>query len=128
MHRYSLDVSTGSIPVWVTFQGPEGTKVLRMAVDTGATFTIIPVETAISIGCDPIRFKKRIEFITPSGTEYAPVVTIPLVKAFGFTVKNVKVFCHNLPPQSPVEGLLGLSFLKHFNIHLKFKEKVLEIY
>lgn len=98
-----------------------------MALDTGATFTIIPVETAIAIGCDPIKFKKRIEFITPSGTEYAPIVTIPIVKAFGFSVKKVKVFCHNLPPQSPVEGLLGLSFLKHFNIHLKFREKILEI-
>jgi len=127
MYISPLDISTGTIPVWVNLQGPEGSKIIRMALDTGATYTIIPVETAISIGCDPLKFKERIEFITPSGTEYAPIITIPVVKAFGFTAKDVEVFCHNLPPQSPVEGLLGLSFLKYLNIHLKFREKILEV-
>lgn len=127
MRRFPLDINSGSISVWVNLQGPLGFKVLRMAVDTGATFTIVPVETALAIGCDPTMSKRRIEFITPSGIEYAPVITIPVVKAFGFTAKNVEIFCHNLPPQSPVEGLLGLNFLKHFNIYLKFKEKILEI-
>jgi predicted aspartyl protease len=98
MHTFPLDINSGSIPVWVNMQGPLGTKVLRMAVDTGASLTIIPVETALAIGCDPMMSRHRIEFITPSGMEYAPLITIPVVKAFGFKLKNIEVFCHNLPP------------------------------
>jgi clan AA aspartic protease (TIGR02281 family) len=127
MHKFPLDIASGSIAVDVYIKGPVGSRLLRMALDTGATFTIIPFETAIAVGCDPAKTKERIEFITPSGTEYSPIVIIPMVKAFGFEVKNIKVFCHNLPPQSPVEGLLGLNFLKNFNILLRFREKIIEI-
>ena len=98
-----------------------------MVLDTGATITTVPIEAAIAIGCDPTKSKKRIEMITASGTEYAPLVTIPEVRFLGFKLKDVEVICHNLPPQATVSGLLGLNILKRFDIFLKFHSKILEI-
>jgi len=47
--------------------------------------------------------------------------------ALGHKVDHVNVACHDLPPKSRVDGLLGLSFLKHFDINLYLKKGVLEI-
>ena len=95
---------------------------LKMAVDCGATYTMIPTEAAISIGCDPLRSRRKIEITTGSGIEYVPVVTVPKFSALGKKLKNMDVVCHNLPPQSPVEGLLGLNFLKKAKVIIDFSE------
>lgn len=100
---------------------------LKMVFDTGASMTTIPIEAAIAIGCDPTKSKKRIEMITASGIEYAPLVTIPAIEFCGFKIKYVDVVCHNLPPNSSVAGLLGMNVLKNFNISLKFLDRIFEI-
>ena len=92
--------------------GPRVEVYLKMAVDTGATFTMIPFETAIAIGCDPLRSQRKIEITTGSSVEYVSIITVPKFRAFGAEIENMEVVCHNLPTQSPVEGLLGLNFLK----------------
>ena len=89
--------------------------------------TSIPNETALAIGCDPSKPKKRIEMITASGTEYVPVVIIPEISFLGFRLKNIEAACLNLPPQSIVSGLLGINVLKNFDILLAFLKKTLEI-
>ena len=33
--------------------GPSGVRVLRLLVDTGSVYTILPVEVLESIGCSP---------------------------------------------------------------------------
>ena len=100
---------------------------VKMVLDTGATITTIPTETALAIGCDPSRPKRRIEMITASGMEYVPVVTVPKIKFMGFEFKNVETACLNLPPQSLVSGLLGLNILSKFNLKLAFLKKSLEL-
>ena len=48
------------------------------------------------------------------------------VTVLGKSVRNVPAICHDLPPQSPVNGLLGLSFMKWFDIDLHFLKRRLE--
>ena len=98
-----------------------------MVLDTGASITTIPTETALAIGCDPSKPKKRIEMITASGVEYVPVVVIPEIQFLGFKVKNIEASCLNLPTQSLVSGLLGLNVLAKFDLSLLFRQKRLEI-
>src|SRR3989338_3302591 len=100
---------------------------LKMAVDTGATYTIIPVETAVAIGCDPLQARRKIEITTGSSIEYVPLITVPKFRALGFEVKNMEVICHNLPTQSPVEGLLGLNFLKKAGVVIDFSRNIIHI-
>jgi len=111
----------------VEFKGPKGNQILHMGIDTGATYTIIPVETAMLIGMNPVNPMRRIEIIMGGSTEYLPVVRVPIVKAFGTKLERIEVICHNLPPKSPVHGLLGMNILRHFDLFFKFKSGVLEI-
>jgi predicted aspartyl protease len=100
---------------------------LIMAVDTGATCTTISWKAAIAIGYDPSRSAKTIEITTGSSVEYAPLVTIPKFSVFGVEIKRMKVVCHNLPPQSPVEGLLGLDFLKKAKAVIDFSANTIRL-
>ncbi len=81
---------------------------------------MIPIETALAVGYDPVKTKSRVEIVTASGVEFVSQLTVRAVRCLGQTVKNVGVICHDLPTQSPVKGLLGLNFLRHFNVHLDF--------
>ena len=98
-----------------------------MALDTGATYTMVPNKAVLSIDINPSKTHRTIEVTTGSGVIIAPIVIIPKFRAFEFEIKNLEVICHNLPPESAVEGLLGLNFLKHFNVFLKFPKNILEI-
>ncbi|MBI3333362.1 MAG: retroviral-like aspartic protease family protein [Candidatus Omnitrophica bacterium] len=98
-----------------------------MAIDTGATTTVIPPTVAAAIGCDPAKSRERVSILTASSAEYLPVVTIPLVVCFGERVRFLKVACHDLPPQSTVDGLLGLDFLSHLPAFQQFHSAILHL-
>jgi len=52
--------------------GPAGTKVINLLVDTGSTFTILPVEVLESIGLSPAESKEHERIATGSGYIIAP--------------------------------------------------------
>lgn len=91
-------------------------RILPVAFDTGASFTIIPWDIAISLGYDPAGVTRRVRIVTGSGVEYAPVITLRKLTAIGESIANIKVLCHDLPEDSKVDSLLGLNFLRHFDI------------
>jgi len=121
-----LDPEASLIVVTVALTGDAGTRLVDMALDTGATYVMIPWHTAEALGYDPAVSRSRINLTTASSVEVAPLITLKSVKALGVEVQNVDAICHDLPPGSRVEGLLGLSFLKHLDINLHFKAKDLE--
>jgi len=71
---------------------------------------------------------KHLEIVTASGVELVPQLTVRAARCLGQTVKKLEVVYHDLPPQSPVKGLLGLNFLRHVNVHLNFLQNVLRLY
>lgn len=127
MPQFKSELKKDIIVLFAEVSGPSGSRFIKMLLDTGATYTTIPYEAAVAIGCDPSVSERRVEFITASGIEYAPITNVKSIKAFGFENKNFDIVCHNLPPQSSVEGLLGLNFLTQFNVFLKFLEDTLEV-
>ncbi len=106
--KHPLNPEAKIILIEVILIGAKNRIPLKMVLDTGASITTIPTEAAIAIGCNPINPKKRIEMITASGNEYAPIVTIPKLELLGLNLPNIDVICHNLPSQSIASGLLGL--------------------
>jgi len=118
---------SGPIIVYVELVGPRTSRIITMALDTGAILTVIPIETAVAIGYDPAKTRKRVELVTASGVERAPQLTERTARCLGQTVRNLAVVCHELPAQSPVKGLLGLNFLRHFNVELNFLQNSLRL-
>ena len=125
MSEFKFDPHQSMILCHAEIISPRMCLSLKMALDTGATYTMIPIEAAIAVGCDPLRAKRRLEVTTGSGVEYMSVVTIPKFRAFGIEIKNMEAVCHNLPSQSTVEGLLGLNFLNKTNLIIDFSKKII---
>ena len=103
-----------------------GSTVLDMALDTGATYTLIPRGVAEELGCEPGLSLRKVSLMTASAVEAAPLVVMNRVHALGVSALDVDVVCHDLPSGSRVKGLLGLSFLKHFDMDLYFRSRTLE--
>ena len=128
MGQQACDPTLHIIIVRVKLQDEDGRILyLRMALDTGASMTVIPWQAAERLGLDPARSRRRARFMTGSRMEVAPILTVPVMELIGVRVTNVSVLCHDLPQRSLVDGLLGLSFLKHCRLSIDFRRGLLEL-
>ena len=124
---YRFDPKAGLVLVKTKFYGPRGDTVVNLALDTDATWTLISWETAVLVGYDPASIQQRTPITTGSGVEYCPKLNLQRVEALGKMVKNLEVLCHTLPPTSRVDGLLGLNFLRRFDMRINFKRGYITI-
>lgn len=104
-----------------------GHKILKMAVDTGANFTLIPAQIALELGLELIPANDREGIVTANGVIYAPAAEIPLFGALGIELHGFKVLCFDLHSQSRVDGVLGLDFLEYFSPYHKFREEIFKM-
>ena len=100
--------------------GPSGETWTRLALDTGASSTVISKEILVVIGYDPDALPKTAQFTTGSGVESAARVTVDKVEAFGQERLNFSVIAHTLPPSAAIDGLLGLDFFRNHILTLDF--------
>ena len=129
MGQYRFDPRLNLIALDVRADGVgERSVSLRMVLDTGASFTIISWSAAEALGYHPERSSRRVQFTTGSGREAAPVFTVKAIEAVGVRVMQVPVLCHDLPQGSLVDGLLGLSFLRHCRLAIDFPRGILELH
>lgn len=49
---------------------------------------------------------------TVSGIEYSPVLEIRKIEALNVVKENFSVVLHTLPPNAPIDGLLGMDFIQ----------------
>jgi len=73
---YSFNPKHGLIVVQAELFGPSGSIVLRLALDTGATVTMINVAPLTTIGYDPSLAPDRVQVTTGSGVEYTPRIAV----------------------------------------------------
>jgi predicted aspartyl protease len=107
-----FDHEEGLIIVPAELWGPSGSVVLRLALDTGATSTLVNVAMLVGVGYDPALAPTRVQVTTGSGVEYAPRVTLHRIRALGRQRVDFDVLGHTLPPSAGVDGLLGLDFCR----------------
>ena len=88
--------------------------ILRLLLDTGASYTMLPVEVVEALGCDTHHPLRRVHIIAANGVIVAPVVAVPRFHCLGQRVEQWPVVAHTLPPGAFVDGLLGMDFLTRF--------------
>jgi len=111
----------GLIAVQSELWGPQGSAVLRLALDTGATSTVVNVAMLVAIGYDPALSSDRVQVTTGSGIEFAPRVILQRIIALGHERFSFPVLGHTLPPSAGVDGLLGLDFFRGLNLAMDFR-------
>lgn len=128
MAKFKFDSKSPIIMLAILLEGKDNYRQkIRMALDTGATYTMIPWKIAENLGLEPELSKKRIEIITASGVEKTPLVSVKSITVLGKKIEDVEVVVHDLPPKSYVDGLLGLKSLVALKVKIDFNEGVLEV-
>ncbi len=120
--KFSFDPDDGLVIVKAELTGPSGSAILRLALDTGATSTLLNAAMLTSVGYDPALSPERLEVTTGSGVEYVPEVIVSKVKALGQKRSNFAVLCHTLPSSAGVDGILGIDFLRRQIVKIDFRD------
>jgi predicted aspartyl protease len=101
--------------------------IVRLALDTGATSTLINSEIMVILGYDPATAPDRIQVTTGSGVELCPLITVQRLEGLGKSINDFPVLSHTLPPTSQVDGLLGLNFFRGFQIRIDLRNGLITI-
>ncbi len=102
-------------------EGPLGFERVEMVLDTGAAFVVIPISVAHSLGYSVYQPEDTLILTTPSGLVQAPMITLSSVEALGAVASDVRAACVDMPISIGFGGLLGLSFLRNFDVDLHFR-------
>lgn len=127
MTRYPLERIGNLLVTKAAVSGPAGVKVVRLLVDTGSVYTILPVEVLESVGCSPAAGTEHVRLITGSGYLIVPRVRVSWFQCLGRKENEVAVVAHTLPFGILVDGLLGMDFLRPLNARLLLTEGVIEL-
>lgn len=117
---FRFDPRRRLIPVEVEIHGPLGSERVLLALDTGASRTLISPAPLAYIGCVVRPDAERITVTTGSQREAMPALMLPRLIALGHAAQNLTVLAHQLPPRSAVQGLLGLDFFTGCRLELDF--------
>ncbi len=107
-----FDVRQALIIVLAQISGPKGTRIVRLALDTGSVETVISTDILRDLGLDPAESLERERVTTASGVEYAPRLALDTIKTLGQERSPFPVLGLTLPPSANIDGLLGLDFIR----------------
>ncbi|MDH4379513.1 MAG: TIGR02281 family clan AA aspartic protease [Vampirovibrionales bacterium] len=93
-------------------------------VDTGATYTSISQELADSMG-PGLRYVGTVRITTANGQIDVPKVVIDRIRINNLEARNVEATVINLHKGGSFSGLLGLSFLRNFQLTINPKSNQL---
>ena len=98
---------------------------VKMALDTGASVTVITPQVAKSIGYSEEQLVPSLPMTTASGSEQTAQITLRFAALFSEKIASLDARVFNLPSDLKIDGLLGLNFLRRFNITMNFEQGAL---
>ena len=117
----------GLIVVIARLFGPGGDRAVRVAIDTGASATIISTQILTLIGYDPSAAPHKVQITTGSRVEVATRLTIDKIESLGHEHLNFPVVAHTLPPAAAIDGLLGLDFFRNQELTIDFRNGLITL-
>lgn len=96
----------------------------KMLFDTGASLTVITPRLAEELGYDLSQLKTTYLY-TASKQESVYQLNLKSISMESEKICTVSALCMPLPPELKIDGLLGLNFLRNFNININFEQGVL---
>ena len=98
-----------------------------LALDTGSSYTLISEAAAIQVGFDLEQVTETVSFGDASQHHIAPKVTLKSFSLADAKIDNLDVLIYTLPEEHGIDGVIGLNFLRYFNIGLDFKQGILTL-
>jgi hypothetical protein len=123
----SFDSKEGLVIVPTRLWGTARDTVVRLALDTGATGSLLNWDVLVLLGYDPAIEAERLQITTGSGVEFVPRIPLARIEALALTRRDFPILCHTLPPSASVDGLLGLDFFRQHRLTVDFREGVVTL-
>jgi predicted aspartyl protease len=117
----AFNAQQGLIILRALLWGPTGQRSVQLALDTGATSTLVNTAILVTLGYDPAVSPDRVQMTTGSGVEYVPRLATDRIRVLGQERVNFALVAHTLPPSASVDGLLGLDFLRGQELMIDFR-------
>jgi hypothetical protein len=102
--------------------GPHGSRLLSLAFDTAASETHIVPEVIDDLGYSPLQGVAITSVRSAIGKETGYRLRVQRFESLGFGFDDFVIHVHDLPEGIGIDGLLGLTFLKHFNYEVRSVE------
>ncbi len=102
-------------------------KLVKLLIDTGSNFTVLPPDLLIEAGCDLDNPLRVISIAAAGGMMRVPVVQVPWFGCLGERVELFPVVALKLPAAVAIDGLLGMDFLKMQGAILNIKRSRIEM-
>ncbi len=99
-----------------------------MALDTGATYTVLSRRLLREVGVDLGRPIRRLELAMGAGLVPVEMFRIDELSALGHSRASFRVVAYDLPADLELDGLLGLDFLARRRLTLDFRRGSLELF
>ncbi len=125
--KFFFKADYGLVYVRVKVSCGDREAILNLALDTGASATIISARKLTEVGYDLTKPEDEIYITTGSGLIFVPKITIEKLTALGKTKNNLVVIAHDLPPTASVDGVLGLDFLRENVLTIDFIQGQIEL-
>ena len=103
---------------------------LTLALDTGATHTVVDLTLMMLNGYTLNDVIRPVEFETAKGAVSAYIFQIPALTALGRTLTNVEVSSYDFIGNDvlfDIDGVLGLDFFKETELTINFKTYTLAL-
>ena len=125
--RFSFEPEFGLVYVRVKVVCRNRELIVNLALDTGASATMISAKRLAEVGYDLDKPENEIYITTGSGLIFVPKIKIEKITALGKSKENFSVIAHDLPPTASVDGVLGLDFLRENILMIDFQQGQIEL-
>mgnify|MGYP003436014122 FL=1 len=105
--KFRFKADYGLVYVRVKVHCGDTEVILNLALDTGASGTIISGKKLREVGYNLDNPEDEIYITTGSGLIFVPKITIDKLTALGKEKSNFVVIGHDFPPTSSVDGVVG---------------------
>jgi hypothetical protein len=127
MKRYAIDPRGNVLIVRAAIEGERDIEVIQLMVDPGATHTMLQWKRLQDLGYDPAASREWRRILTVDSTIMVPQVRLRGRHCLGKVIENSPVLCHTLPFVTYVDGLLGIDFLRAFDIAIHIRRGYIEV-
>lgn len=115
------------IIVRAVITGPTGEFNAQMAVDTGASATLVEERVLRSIGYVPSESDDQVEVVDARGVKSSGRLTVSHIAALGVEWQNYLVVYDTLPAELGIDGLLGLNFFLRRKLIVDFDAETITV-
>jgi predicted aspartyl protease len=125
--KHGFDALRGLVIIPVHVTGPLGRLTMNFALDTGATTTLIRPAPLQLLGYNLESRVSHVKMTTGSTVESVIQLSVQQITALDRSQAQFPVVVHSLPATAPIDGLLGLDFLRETRLEIDFRKGVVAL-